>query len=79
MRATNDATPHPMHLKRAYDEPSGHDGARVLEERDEAREAVDRLLDRARSGPLTLVLASKDVKRSSAALLREHLEARLAE
>ena len=50
---------------------------RELEERPEARAAVEALLDRARESRLTLVLASKDVERSSAALLKEHLEERL--
>lgn len=47
---------------------------RELEERDEARSAVAELLERARAGRLTLVLASKDVERSSAAILKDHLE-----
>lgn len=46
-----------------------------LAERDEP---VDRLLELARQGPLTLVLASKDVEHSSAALLKEWLDERLA-
>ena len=50
---------------------------RELDERDEARAAVEQLLERARAGTLTLVLASKDVERSSAALLKQHLEAKL--
>ena len=50
---------------------------RELEDRDEARAAVEQLLDLVRSGTLTLVLASKDVERSSAALLKQHLEAKL--
>ena len=130
MSATSDHAGHPIRIKRAYEDASAEDGARVLverlwprgvkkedaaldawekevapspelrkwyghdtnlweefreryvrelEEREEAREAVDRLLERARNGPLTLVLASKDVERSSAALLKEHLETRLAD
>lgn len=50
---------------------------RELEDRDEARAAVEQLLDLVRSGTLTLVLASKDVERSSAALLKQHLDAKL--
>lgn len=46
-----------------------------LEVRPEAREAVRRLRDLAREGRVTFVLATKDVEHSSAALLREHLEA----
>lgn len=47
---------------------------RYREELEERPEAVERLLALAREGPLTLVLASRDVERSSAALLRRHLE-----
>lgn len=50
---------------------------RYREELEEAEDLVDRLLDLARKGPLTLVLATKDVERSSAALLKAHLEERL--
>lgn len=46
----------------------------------EARpELVEELLAMARRGPLTLVLASRDVEHSSAALLKAFLEERLAE
>lgn len=120
---------HDIRLKRAYDEPSDDDGARILverlwprgvrkeaaaldewlkdvapspelrtwykhdspkweefraryrqelAERVEARAAVEQLADRVRSGPVTLVLATKDVEHSSAALLKEYLEEKLA-
>lgn len=115
----------PIRLKRAYEEPSGDDGARVLVERlwprgvrkddaaldawlkevspspelrrwyahdtdrwdefrrryleelEERTDAVQELLALAREGTLTLVLASKDVERSSAAVLKDYLERRL--
>lgn len=51
---------------------------RELEERLEARAAVEQLADRVRSGPVTLVLATKDTEHSSAALLKEYLEEKLA-
>ena len=52
-------------------------GRRYREELERAGNLVQRLLDLARQGRLTLVLASKDVERSSAALLKAHLEQRL--
>ena len=39
---------------------------------------MEQLADRVRTGPVTLVLASKDVEHSSAALLKEYLEEKLA-
>lgn len=51
---------------------------RELAERVETRAAVERLADRVRNGPVTLVLATKDVEHSSAALLKEYLEEKLA-
>ena len=50
---------------------------RYREELEEAEAAVRQLLDMAGEGRLTLVLASKDVERSSAALLKAYLEERL--
>lgn len=59
----------------------GHDPERWGEferryraELDDRQEAVQRLAALAREGPLTLVLASRDVERSSAALLRRYVE-----
>lgn len=52
--------------------------ARYRAELAEREEEVEELLGLARQGPLTLVLASRDVEHSSAALLKEWLEERLA-
>ena len=41
------------------------------------RAAVDHLLDRARSGSITLVTATRDVERSGATVLADHLRRRL--
>ena len=113
--------PDSIRLKRAYDEPSDDDGARVLVERlwprgvskedaaldawmkevspspelrkwydhdrskwpefveryraelEEHPEAIEELRRLAEEGRLTLVLASKDVEHSSAAILRDYL------
>lgn len=52
---------------------------RYRAEVDDRPDLVVELLELAREGTLTLVLASKDVERSSAALLKEYLERRLEE
>ena len=67
-------------LRKWYDhEPERWDEfrRRYREELAEHDEEVERLLEIARQGPLTLVLASRDVERSSAALLKRYLEERL--
>lgn len=67
-------------LRRWYDhDPERWDEfrRRYREELEEAGDLVDRLLDLAREGRLTLVLATKDVERSSAALLKAYLQERL--
>lgn len=67
-------------LRRWYDhDPERWEefGRRYREQLERAGNLVQRLLDLARQGRLTLVLASKDVERSSAALLKAHLEERL--
>lgn len=52
---------------------------RYRAELDERPAAMERLEALAREGRLTLVLASRDVERSSAAVLKEYLEERMDE
>ena len=114
-----------IQLKRAYEPPGSHDGARLLVERlwprgltkekaridewfkdvapsqelrkwyghdpnkwkafrkrylDELRgnpEAVDRLRERVKEGPVTFVFAAKNLEHSSALLLKEFLEGKM--
>jgi uncharacterized protein YeaO (DUF488 family) len=63
----------------------GHDPAkwdefrsRYLAELTSRRPALDELLQRARSGTVTLVFASRETERNSAAILKEVLERLLA-